>query len=58
MQPAIASVFLSIFSIGLVVKETNHKNASDDGAEPLDVSIFSTFSYSYFARVNASVKAA
>jgi len=48
MQLAIASVFLSIFSIGLVVKETNHKNASDDGAEPLDVSIFSTFSYSLF----------
>jgi hypothetical protein len=32
----------------LIVKETNHKNASDDGGKTPDLSIFSTFSYFLF----------
>jgi hypothetical protein len=57
-MPVISTVFILIFSSGLIAKETNQKNASDKGGQPPDASIFSTFSCSYFAKVNTGVDAA
>jgi hypothetical protein len=58
IQPAIASGLLSIFSNGLVAKETNQKMHLMMALSRQMYRYFQRFLISYFARVNTGVKAA